>query len=50
MNSRNQKAKICYICGKKFGDKHAHDKNIVKLEIIISAHVTIEVLDIVYEI
>ena len=35
-----ENAKICYTCKEKLEDKHAKDKNIIKLEIII--HYTIE--------
>ena len=41
-----EKAKICYICWKKFEDKYANDKKIAKLEIIAIILMNIEVLHI----
>ena len=40
--------KICYICKEKFENKHLKDKNIVKLEIIVTIQGHIEVLRIAY--
>ena len=43
-----ENSKVCYICNKKFKDKHAKDKKYRKLGIIFIVHVNIEVVRIAY--
>ena len=45
---RYQYSKICYICKKRFEDKHAKGKNIVKLGTIVIIQENIDVLHIFY--
>ena len=41
-----ENARICYICKEKFEDKHAKDKNLIKLGTIVIVQENIERLHI----